>query len=324
MKLRVAVTGAAGFIGSNLCSDLMAQGFEVVGIDDLSAGTLENVQPGIDFRKIDIRDERLAHHLTGCETVFHLAAKNCLLDCARNPVETALINVAGTANVLGAMVEAGVHHIVYSDTSAEYEGITIFPSPVNAVRPLSVYACSKRGGALVCESVASLHRLTATFVRYFNVYGPAQDWRRVVPPVMSAFTIQLLSGKRPTIYGDGSKSRDFIHVDDVNSFHRMLLTEPAFRGKTYNLGSGKAHTVLDIFERIEELLRTGLSPLFKDDLPGEAQKTLADTSETLHTGWTPHVSLEEGLKRFVDYTRRRMNEGAITASERPDLSTSIF
>lgn len=304
--MKIAVTGAAGFIGSNLCQSLVDVGFDVIGIDNLSAGTRDNIPSGIDFRQLDICDPGLESHFQDCDTIFHLAAKNCLLDCARHPVLTAKNNVMGTANVLQAVVTAGVGHLVYADTSAEYEGIMDFPSRIDRVKPLSVYACSKRGGALLCESFSALHGFCVTFVRYFNVYGPAQDWRRIVPPVMSAFTIRLLQAERPVIFGTGTKSRDFIHVDDVNRFHEVLLHRRELRGGTYNLGSGRDYTVLEIYHAIEEIIHSGCLPIFEPELPGEADRTLADISETLKTGWSPRIGLEEGLRAFVEYTKKRL------------------
>ena len=303
---RVAVTGAAGFIGSNLCQALLSENYRVVGIDNLSAGTRENIPQGINFHQRDILDTDLRDCLAGCETLFHLAAKNCLSDCAAHPVETARVNVMGTANVLEAARAAGVKHLIYADTSAEYEGIGSFPSSVNHIRPLSVYACSKRGGALMAEAFSQLHPIAVSYVRYFNVYGPAQDFRRVVPPVMSAFVLRLLRGESPVIYGDGKKSRDFIHVDDVNAFHLKLLKEPALWGKTFNLGSGESHTILEIFQKIQRLLSSTLAPEHKPDLPMEAQMTLADIKESLATGWSPKIRLEEGLQDFIQYTKRRL------------------
>ena len=308
-KIPVVVTGAAGFIGSNLAKKLVEEGYRVIAIDNLSAGTLENLPAGVDFRKVDIRDKDLGRHFEGVETVFHLAAKNCLADCAENPVETAAINVAGTANFLQACVEQKVKHVVYADTSAEYEGVPEFPSKVDRVRPLSVYACSKRGGALMCDAFQNLHGLKVTTVRYFNVYGPAQDWRRVIPPVMSAFTIKLLAKEAPLIYGNGKKRRDFIHVDDVNSFHLKILREEKVRGGTYNLGSGKDYSVLQIFDMIESEIRTGLKPSFRSELPAEADRTLADITETTKTGWAPKVSLQDGIRAFIDYTKMRLAKG---------------
>lgn len=302
----VAVTGAAGFIGSNLCRALRDEGYRVVGIDDLSAGTRENVPDGIEFVKMDILDPALEGHLRGAQSIFHLAAKNCLADCAAHPVDTARVNVTGTASVLEASRKAGVPHLIYADTSAEYEGIEEFPSKTELVRPLSIYACSKRGGALIAQGFSEYYGLQVSTVRYFNVYGPAQDWRRVIPPVMSAFTIKLLSRERPFIYGTGEKRRDFIHVDDVNRFHLMLLREPRLRGGTYNLGSGQDYSIREVYDLIEREIGSGLSPQMKPDLPAEAFRTLADISKTLETGWRPQVGLREGIQSFIQYTRERL------------------
>jgi nucleoside-diphosphate-sugar epimerase len=304
--MNIVVTGGAGFIGSNLVKRLLAEGHRVVVLDNLSAGTRGNVPEGSDFRQVDIRDPKLSDHFVGIDTVFHLAAKNCLADCAENPVETAHINVAGTANVLAATVQRGIRHFIYADTSAEYEGVLDFPSVTDRVRPLSVYACAKRGGALLCEAFTHLHQLRVSTVRYFNVYGPAQDFRRVIPPVMSAFTIKLLAGEAPFIYGTGEKSRDFIHVDDVNDFHVKLLNDESIQGGTYNLGSGQDYSVLEIFNRIEREIQSGIKPIFKPELPAEALRTLADISKTLKTGWQPKVSLDEGIRSFIRYTRERL------------------
>lgn len=304
--MRIMVTGGAGFIGSNLVRALVAEKHDVVVLDNLSAGTRENIPAGCQFIQADIRSPEMVHHLKGVELVFHMAAKNCLADCAGNPIETSDINVTGTSNLLDACVKNKVGHVVYSDTSAEYEGINEFPSKVDRIRPLSVYACSKRGAALVCDAFQNLHGLPVTTVRYFNVYGPAQDWRRVIPPVMSAFTIKLLQGERPTIYGSGEKRRDFIHVDDVNSFHLKLVSEKAIRGGTYNLGLGKDYSILEIFKFVEAEIKSGLAPVFKPDLPAEAERTLADISGTVATGWQPKVGIQEGIKSFVEYTKGRL------------------
>ncbi|NBX67468.1 MAG: NAD-dependent epimerase/dehydratase family protein [Proteobacteria bacterium] len=309
MREKIVVTGAAGFIGSNLCKMLLKEGYFVVAVDNLLAGTLENLPEGVDFKKVDVCDADFSRYVEGASAVFHLAARNCLDDCAKNPVDTARINVMGTANVLQACVDYKIPHVIYSDTSAEYEGVDSFPSRTDEVKPMSIYACSKRGGALIAEGFKNYYGLNVSTVRYFNVYGPAQDWRRVIPPVMSAFTIKLLQGERPFIYGTGEKRRDFIHVDDVNRFHLILLKEKSIQGGVYNLGSGKDYSILEIFQKIENEIGSGIRPEFKPELPGEAYRTLADISETCKTGWTPKVPIEEGIKSFVEYTRERLSRG---------------
>jgi UDP-glucose 4-epimerase len=145
-----------------------------------------------------------------------------------------------------------------------------------------------------------------TIVRYFNVYGPAQDWRRVVPPVMSSFIIRMLQGERPLIYGTGEKRRDFIYVDDVNDLHLVILEDRRSDGKVFNIGSGANFSVNEIYRLVEDLLKTGLQPMYKPDLPGEAEITLADITAAKSLGWEPQVSIGEGLSRTIEYLRSRV------------------
>lgn len=304
--MKVLVTGVAGFIGSNLAQDLLRDGHEVAGIDNLSAGTRENVPAGVQIHVADIRSPDIAPLFNGADAVFHLAAKNCLVDCLQNPVETADINVRGTANVLESARISGVRKFVYADSSAEYEGVAEFPSTVDRIAPQGPYAVSKRGGALFCESYRRQFGLNVTVLRYFNVYGPAQDFRRVIPPVMSAFIMKMLKGEPPVIYGTGEKRRDFIYVDDVNRFHRLALTDTRTNGQTYNVGSGASFSVNEIFKLIEDILRTGLKPVSKPELPNDTDQTLADISRERALGWEPQVDIHEGLERTIGYLRRRM------------------
>lgn len=304
--MRVMVTGCAGFIGSNLCKKLLAEGYYVVGIDNLSSGTLENLPPRIEFHKKDIRDESIQKLFKGTDTVFHLAAKNCLIDCLNNPVEAVDINVKGTVNILEATRLNNVRKFIYADTSAEYEGVPDFPSKVHTVSPIGVYAVSKRGGALLCESYHRLYGMNITTLRYFNVYGPAQDWRRVVPPVMSAFIMNLLMGECPVIYGTGEKRRDFIYVDDVNDFHMKVMRQNVTNGKVYNVGTGVNYSIREIYDLIEGILETGIKPIYKEDLPGEALITLADISQSQTLGWGPRIDIHKGLLSSVQYIKERV------------------
>jgi len=309
MPGRVLVTGVAGFVGSNLAKRLLDSGYLVRGIDNLSAGTRENLDPRVDFHQADIRDLEIHSLFEGIDGVFHLAAKNCLSECLKDPLGAASANVVGTLNILEAARKANVRKVIYADTSAEYEGINEFPTNEEKVRPIGVYAASKHGGASFCGSYSELYKMNITVLRYFNVYGPAQDWRRVVPPVMSAFIIRMLSGERPMIYGTGEKRRDFIYVDDVNDFHLLLLEDPRADGQVLNVGSGINFSVNEIYELIEEQLKSGLRPIYKPDLPGEAQVTLADISKSRNLGWKPKVNIREGLRLSIRYIRERvMNE----------------
>jgi UDP-glucose 4-epimerase len=314
MHNQIVVTGVAGFVGSNLAKHLLDRAYAVVGIDNLSAGTLENVDPRVEFHKMDIRDPEIYPLLRGVDAVFHLAARSSLTDCLDHPLEAASVNTLGTLNLLEAAREAQVGKFIYADTGAEYEGITEFPTKEDKIRPIGVYAVSKHGGAAFCESYRELYGMNLTIVRYFNVYGPAQDWRRVVPPVMSAFIIRMLRGERPIIYGTGEKRRDFIYVDDVNDFHMVVLEDPRSNGRVFNVGTGVNYSINEVYQLVEELLQTGLKPIYKPDLPGEAQVTLADITAARELGWQPKVDIHEGLRRSIQYIQERVLQ-AVTNSD---------
>jgi len=312
MQRRVVVTGAAGFVGSNLTKRLLDRGYAVTGIDNLSAGTAENVDRRVKFHETDIRAPEIYPLFEGADSVFHLAAKTCLPECVNNPLEAASINVLGTLNVLEAARKAKVRKVIYADTSAEYEGINEFPTCEEKIRPIGVYAASKHGGATFCESYRELYGINVTILRYFNVYGPAQDWRRVIPPVMSSFIIRMLHGESPVIYGTGEKRRDFVYVDDVNDFHLIVLEDQRTDGKIFNVGSGTNLSVNEVYELVEEFLKTGLRPIYKSDLPGEAQITLADLNAAMALGWKPRVAITEGLSRSIKYLQNRVPKAKVS------------
>lgn len=310
----VAITGVAGFIGSNLADRLLSEGYRVIGIDDLSYGVIEQVPEGVEFHRIDIRAPELERTLRGAEVVFHLAAKNCISDCQSDPVETASINVFGTVNVFEAARSAGVRKVIYAESSALYEGSEVFPTPEEAIAPESFYAASKLAGRHFAEAYARFTDLTFTALRYFCVYGPRQDYRRTIPPVMSAFIIRLLEGTRPTIYGTGEKRRDFVFVDDVNDFHLLCMHDERTDGRVFNLGSGRSHSIREIYDGIRDLLGSELEPLYAEDLPGEAIETRADITAAEELGWSPRVELREGLRRSIAYIREHVVRGSLEES----------
>jgi nucleoside-diphosphate-sugar epimerase len=305
-KRRAVVTGVAGFIGSNLADRLLAEGFAVAGIDDLSYGVLEQVPGGTEFHRADIRVGDLERYFAHADLVYHLAAKNCIADCQQDPVETADINVTGTVRVFEAARRAGVPKVVYAESSALYEGSDVFPTPESEVRPQSFYAVSKLGGMAFAEAYGRFSGLKLTALRYFCVYGPRQDYRRTVPPVMSAFILKLLRGQRPTIFGDGTKRRDFVYVDDVNDFHLQCASDPRTDGGTFNLGSGMNYSVREIFDAIARQLGSTVEPEYRPDFPGEAQVTLADVTRARALDWAPRVDLDEGLRRSIAFIREHV------------------
>jgi UDP-glucose 4-epimerase len=302
----VLITGVAGFIGSNLADRLVSDGHRVIGVDDLSAGVIEQVPEGVEFHRCDVRSPAFGELVPPGSILFHLAAKNCISDCQADPVETASVNVLGTVTVLEAARRAGVRKVVYAESSAVYEGSEGLPTPESEAAPESFYAVSKQAAHEFARAYGRHHGLRLTGLRYFCVYGPRQDYRRTVPPVMSAFILKLLQGERPTIFGTGEKRRDFVYVDDVNRFHVQCMTDARTDGRVFNLGSGRSHSVREIFEEIRVQVGSELEPRYAPDLPGEAQETLADIGAARSLGWEPVVELGEGLRRSIRYIREEV------------------
>lgn len=312
----IAVTGVAGFIGSNLADRLLAEGHRVIGIDSLAYGVREQVPQGVEFHQVDIRSPEIYPLLTGLDTVFHLAAKNCISDCQLDPVETASINVLGSVNVFEACRRGEVAKVVYAESSALYEGTAVLPTPESELAPESFYALSKVAERRFAEGYERFGGLRMTALRYFCVYGPRQDYRRAIPPVMSAFMIMLARGERPTIYGTGEKRRDFVYVDDVNDFHLQCLADPRTDGRAFNLGSGVSWSVREIFEKVRDLLGSDVEPIHAADLPGEAFETRSDVSAARALGWEPRTSLDEGLRRSYEYIQEHVLGSSRAAAAR--------
>ncbi len=308
----VLITGVAGFIGSNLADRLIQKGYRVTGIDNLSYGVREQIPEGVEFHQLDIRDKSIFPLFQHSDYVFHLAAKNCISDCQLDPVETADINVRGTVNVFEAARRSGVKKVIYAESSAVYEGSLVFPTPESEVKPESFYALSKFASMHFAEGYRRYFGLNSTALRYFCVYGPRQDYRRTIPPVFSAFIIKLLKGEVPIIYGTGEKRRDFIHVDDIDDFHEMCITDRRTTGRVFNLGSGTNYSVNEIYSIIAPLLGSDLKPVHKPDLPGEALANLADISLARSLGWVPRISLEEGLRTLIEFIRNELAKGNIS------------
>lgn len=306
--MNILITGAAGFIGSNLSLRLLQNGHKVVGLDNLSYGLRENIPGDVNFYQMDVREKGLYKLFKNVDAVFHLAAKNCISDCQNDPVETADINIHGTINVFEAASKAGVKKIIYAESSALYEESLNFPTPEWDEAPKSFYAISKFAAKYFAKAYHQFKGLNLTALRYFCVYGPAQDYRRTIPPVMSAFIIRLLKGEAPTIYGTGEKRRDFIYIDDVNDFHMLCLTNSLIDNRVFNLGSGINYSINEIYQIISDLLGISITPKRMPDLAGEAIITLADIAEAKKLGWTPKTNIHQGLMNAITYIKSEITK----------------
>jgi len=304
MSLKVLVTGVAGFVGSNLADRLLASGYDVVGIDNLVYGLREQIPAGVDFHAADIRDGDIQKLFRGVDVVFHLAAKNDLIACQQDPVETMQVNVAGTANVFEAARRAGVSKVVFATSSALEEG---------EARLNGFYAISKVANESIAAGYQQAFGLPFVAVRYFNVYGPRQDYRRVHPPVISAFILKVLAGEAPVLFdGYQNNKRDFIYVDDINDFHLQCITDDRLHGNLYRLGSGESLSMDQVWATVKTVAGSGLDPVV---LPRKAEDTptvgLADISAAAAVGWRPKTAFIDGVRAQYEYLTKEFAAGKV-------------
>jgi len=307
----ILITGVAGFIGSNLADRLIKEGYRVIGIDNLSAGIMEQVPKEVEFHQVDIRSKDIFPIIAKANIVFHLAAKNSVVECQAVPYETADINVMGALNVFDACRAGGVERVMYAESSAIYEGTKTLPTPETDFTPQTFYAVSKATDHLFAKAYQR-EGLKMVGFRYLNVYGPRQDYRRVIPPVMTRFIIRILLGERPPVYGDGSERRDYVHVDDVNDFHVLCIDSDKVVNRVFNLGCGSNISGLEMLATIQKITGTNVEPEFVPEPPGIAQANLGDITAARSVGWEPKTSLETGLRGVVDYVKKEIEKGNIT------------
>lgn len=306
----ILVTGGAGFIGSHLCGRLLEEGHSVLCLDDLSSGKEENVatplkHPKFSFVKGSVREFSLLKDLlcdSEIEFVFHEAAKTSVPESIRNPEETEEVNVKGTLNLLNACRECGAKKAVLASSAAVYgdspEKIKFEAQPP---KPKSPYAESKLRNE---KDAAAFTKkgLPVVCLRYFNVYGPRQDPESQYASVVPKFISNAVRGKPIQVFGDGKQTRDFVFVDDVVEANLLAMGSGKADGKTFNIASGSETTILDLAQSVIKLTRSKSKLEFQKDRPGDIKHSLASVALAKETiGFKPKTSLEEGLKKTVDW-----------------------
>jgi UDP-glucose 4-epimerase len=300
------VTGGAGFIGSNLADELLAQGHEVRILDDLSTGFAENLSPDALFFEGDICDEELvAKAVDGVEIVFHQGARGSVTKSVETPLITDLSNIHGTLTVIEAARRAGVRRVVSASSSSIYGGVAPRPTrETEVLTPKSPYAVTKMAGEHYLRVYTELFGLETVALRYFNVYGPRQDPNSAYAAAIPTFIAALRAGEPPVVHGDGGQSRDFAFVADVVAANIAAATAPAERcsGKVYNIAGGSERSLLELLEILQDILGTAIAPTHTEARAGDVRHSFADTSAAAaDLGWTPTLDFAEGLRRTVDW-----------------------
>jgi UDP-glucose 4-epimerase len=308
--METLVTGGAGFIGSNLVDALVERGDQVAILDDVSTGRRENLNGalagGAELIELDIRDAEAvaaAVERTGPEVIFHLAAQIDVRKSVADPANDSRVNVEGTINVLDAAHAHGVRRVINTSTGgAIYGEGQIIPAPEDhPVAPEAPYGLSKFCAENYCALFTRLHGLSTVSLRYGNVYGPRQDPLGEAG-VIAIFCGKLLDGGRPTIFGDGKQTRDYVFVGDVVDANLRAAASDATGA--FNIGRGVQTSVLDIVDTLASLSENGFEADHAPARPGEVQHIALDPSRSkAELGWEAQVDLEQGLERTLDSLR---------------------
>lgn len=306
--MKSLVTGGCGFIGSHLVDALLAQGDQVVVLDNFSTGRPQNLDhqkgnPQLTLHQVDIGTYGALDGLfDGVDRVFHIAALADIVPSIQNPIQYHRSNVDGTINVLEAARHAGVKRLVYAASSSCYGIPDHYPTPETAeIRPEYPYATTKWIGEQYVLNWHKVYKLPVTSLRFFNVYGPRSRTSGTYGAVFGVFLAQKLNGEPFTVVGDGTQTRDFTYVTDVAAACVAASEHEAAIGEVMNVGSGGTYSV----NRLVELL--GGEKIHIPKRPGEPDCTFADTGKIKRLiGWEPQVSFEDGVANMlahIDYWR---------------------
>jgi nucleoside-diphosphate-sugar epimerase len=305
------VTGGAGFIGSMLVRNLVERGTVAV-IDNLLTGhegNLSEVRDRIEFHRADIRDAAaIAPLIAGADVVFHLAAIPSVPRSIDDPVPSHEVNIDGTFHVLRAAAQGGVRRVVYAASSSAYGDSVVLPKVETMIaQPKSPYAVQKLVGEHYASVFHSCFGLETVSLRFFNVYGPRQDPSSPYSGVLSLFMKHLLSRTSPTIFGDGEQSRDFTYVEDVAGLCVKAAHAGAAAGGMYNAGNGEQYTLNHIWKALQEVEGVQIPARYAPPRLGDVRHSMADTTAASRDlGLAPRFTLEEGLKRTLEWYRQNV------------------
>src|SRR5271167_3449122 len=307
------ITGIGGFIGSSLARALLAKNEQVRGMDNFSTGRRENlseVLSQIDFREADILDLNAMHKAcAGIDYVLHEAAIPSVPKSVADPLGSNRANVDGTVNVLVAARDAKVKRVVYAASSSAYGDTPTLPKQeAMTPNPISPYAVAKLASELYMTSFYRCYGLETVCLRYFNIFGPRQDPSSPYSGILAKFSLQMLRGEQPTIFGDGETSRDFTYIDNAVSANLLACSAPAAEcaGRVFNCATGRRITLNQTFEALKSLTGYKGTVKYGPERGGDIKHSLADiTLAEKHLGYKVLVNFEDGLRHTVQWYKRQ-------------------
>ena len=307
-RLRILVTGGAGFIGSHLVVALLRRGDDVRVLDNFSTGfrsNLASVDGEFELLEGDLRSyERVHAAVRGCDAVLHQGALPSVPRSVQDPLTSSEINIGGTLNVLLTARDEGVRRVVVASSSSVYGDTPGLPRvETMAASPLAPYAVAKLAAEQYALSFHRVYGLETVALRYFNVFGPRQDPASQYSAVIPRFIVALQLGQAPQIFGDGEQSRDFTFIDDVVQANLRALDAPDAGGRAFNIACGRQRSLNELVRILNELLGTEIEPRHAPPRPGDVRHSLADiTLARRLLSYEPSVDFEDGLARTAqDY-----------------------
>lgn len=329
--MTIIITGAAGFIGSSLCSRLHQHSIPFLAVDNFSYGYRENIDKEWRFLEIDIGDMEMEKYIEKDDIIIHLAYVSSLAENQALPISCFQSNHQGTLNLLEIARRKGVRHFLFASSSAVYEKSTHSPfyETDTIETPNLLYSLAKYQGEQICHSYRENYGLPITIIRFFNMYGPKNDYHRKLPPLIPYIIRELANRQSPILHSNGLQSRDYLYIDDLLELILTILDNPITFGQIYNASTNQAYSVQEIFEMIREhltkkgrkvqdiqptyrssehfwdkypQLKTGEYPFRDEYMVKEVNKYTRGSFEKARTelGWIPRTTMEEGLKRVVD------------------------
>jgi len=321
---KILVTGGAGFIGSNICDELIKLGCKVISLDNFSTGKIDNINHLLNnknFKNIegDIQDFDICKESTfDVDYVLHHAAMGSVPQSIEDPIKTNNINVGGFVNILKASVDNNVKRFIYAASSSSYGDSTNLPKVEESIgEPLSPYALTKNINEQYANLFSMLFNIEVIGLRYFNVFGKRQDINGPYAAVIPKFVAQLIKHESPTINGDGSFSRDFTHIKNVIKINLLSLTTNNNKAlsQVYNTAVGERTTILELFETIKELLSNydpkikNIEVNFGKEMVGDIPHSLASIDKAKKfLKYQPEINTIDGLTETVDWFYKNLKK----------------